>query len=196
MSVFWAFANSITTPEGAKKNYGVMVSGSKLGGILGALVGLIVLWSSGATYSFLSLSHTGAHQFILVISSILLFCVPFIIHLLMKTVPGHKMHGYEAVYRAEKQRKKEGKEGGGIFSGFKMLIKYPYVFSIFGLILFYEIINVVLNYQLLATGLLVSNNISEYTTFLFKFTLAVHIIGFFITLLGTRALLMRFGIRR
>lgn len=197
VSVFWAFANSITTPESAKKNYGIMVSGSKLGGTVGALIALFVfLYLNTVNSSFISLSDVATHQLILVISSAMLFVVPIMIYLLMKKVPGHKLHGYEAVYKAEKQRKKEGVEGGGILSGFKMLIKYPYVFGIFGLILFYEIINVVLGYQRISAGQSVSSGISGLSIFLYKIILVTHALGFLISLFGTRVLLTRIGIRR
>src|SRR5579871_2077945 len=43
VSVFWAFANSINTPDGAKKSYGLMVSGSKLGGMLTSGLAIILL---------------------------------------------------------------------------------------------------------------------------------------------------------
>ncbi len=38
VSVFWSFASSITSPEAAKNNYTLMVSGSKLGGMLSSLI--------------------------------------------------------------------------------------------------------------------------------------------------------------
>src|SRR5579872_2430725 len=43
VSVCWAFANSISTPEGARKNYGFMVSGSKLGGMFTAGLAWLLL---------------------------------------------------------------------------------------------------------------------------------------------------------
>ncbi|MDZ4151743.1 Npt1/Npt2 family nucleotide transporter [Methylicorpusculum sp.] len=39
VSVFWAFANSVNSPDSAKKTYGLMTSGSKLGGALSAGLG-------------------------------------------------------------------------------------------------------------------------------------------------------------
>ena len=38
VSVFWAFANSISDQDAAKKNYGLMVAGSKVGGLTAAVV--------------------------------------------------------------------------------------------------------------------------------------------------------------
>ena len=48
VSVFWAFANSITSPQGAKRNYPYMVAASKVGGILSAGLAWYLLAQSAA----------------------------------------------------------------------------------------------------------------------------------------------------
>ena len=54
VSVFWAFANSVTDPEEAKKNYGLMVSGSKLGGMVSAGFAWVILSHSNPLASYVS----------------------------------------------------------------------------------------------------------------------------------------------
>ena len=73
--------------------------------------------------------------------------VPLFIIMLMKKVPGRYLHGYEAVYKVEKERQKKGKSETGIWSGLTMLFNYPYVLGMFGIIFFYELVNTVLSYQ-------------------------------------------------
>src|SRR3990172_13075221 len=71
LSVFWAFINSVNSPQSAQKNYGLMVSGSKIGGMLSA---------GSAWYIFTSARFSSAglasdiinHQIILGVASCLL----------------------------------------------------------------------------------------------------------------------------
>jgi len=105
VSVFWAFANSITSPEGAKRDYALMISGSKIAGASVALGAWALLrWrDSFGNHVF---SNVVMHQFLLVGASLLLLCVPLIISLLIRMVPGRFLHGYEAVYQVEKDKAK------------------------------------------------------------------------------------------
>jgi len=192
VSVFWAFANSINDPESAKKNYGLMVSGSKLGGMLSAGLAWMILANIGP-FKTLAVTDTSKHQLLLGISSALLAVVPFVIFYLQRTVSGRYLHGYEAAYKVEKQRSKEGESSTGVLAGFKMLVKYPYVFGIFCIILFYEMIHTVLSFQRVTIARQGAESVAQVSSFLFKIVFVTHFIGFFISLIGTRYLLKRFG---
>ncbi len=113
VSVFWAFANSINNPESAKKNYGLMVSGSKLGGMLSAGLAWMILADLGP-FGHITINDTVKHQLLLGISSALLAVVPFVILYLQRKVSGRYLHGYEAAYQVEKQRSKEGEKSTGV----------------------------------------------------------------------------------
>ena len=143
VSVFWAFLNSVSSPETAK-NYGFLVSGSKLGGMLASASAWYFLGRVTATGQPFY-SDTANHQILILISSSLLLCVPIAILWMMKKVPGRFLHGYEAVYQVEKEKMKHGEAETGIFAGLKMLIKYPYVLGIFGMVFFYEVVTTVLS---------------------------------------------------
>ncbi|MGB8367562.1 MAG: Npt1/Npt2 family nucleotide transporter, partial [Candidatus Babeliales bacterium] len=130
VSVFWAFANSVTSPEGAKRSYGFIVSGSKLGGMLSAGIAWILFSRSSRALPGDFFSEIITHQVIMAVSSIMLLLVPVIIFFLVKKVPGRYLHGYEAVYQMEKKKKKEVQETG-VLAGLKLFIKYPYVLGIF-----------------------------------------------------------------
>ena len=111
VSVFWAFANSVSSPEGAKRNYPYMVAASKVGGMVSSGLGWYLLAgiAQEASCSFGSPSDVWVHQVILGISSLMLVCVPFIIYLLIRNVEGRYLHGYEAVYKVEKNKEKRGR---------------------------------------------------------------------------------------
>jgi len=194
LSIFWAFSNSISKPEGAKKHYGFMVSASKIGGMLTAGTAW-ALFSFASVPLFGRVSDVTKLRFILVLASLFLFAIPFVIKILIKLIPGRYLHGYEAVYKIEKKRGKEGKSETGIWAGLKMFFKYPYVLGIFAMIFFYEILNVILSYLRLAVAQKQSGSIAGTSAFLFKWVFVMHLIGFAISLFGTSSLLRKLGTR-
>src|SRR5690606_19681661 len=126
VSVFWSLANSVNSPDEAKRNYGFMVAGSKVGGIVTAIFSwYICSLSAKAVYPFLT--HVVAHQIILLVSSLFLVFVPIVAILFMRMVPGHLLHGYEAAYKVEKSKEEDvQKPKVSIFAGLEMFIRYPY----------------------------------------------------------------------
>jgi len=198
VSVFWAFTNSITSPTAAKNNYTIMIAGSKFGGMIMCALGIWLL-TPDVTTGQLIFSHVASHQILLGVASCMLLCVPFIINHMMKKVPGKYLHGYEAAYRAEKIRStRTGLMGTfeSLFSGLIMFVRYPYVLGMFGMIFFWEVVSVVVQYWRLAIGQSSTSTISEFTKFLFESVFFVHMAGFIIVLFGTRAVINFLGERK
>lgn len=206
VSVFWAFANSVTSPEEGKKNYGPMVAASKVGGALSAGFGWALFARSAQLQGVMS--GVALHQLVLGISSLMLVLVPVVIYVLVKKVPGRYLHGYEAAYVLEQQKqgdkqeveeKRGDKDKGtwreGVFAGLYMLVKYPYVFGIFGMVFFYEMVNTVISYLRLSIGQSQAEDISGLSAFLFKTIFVSHVVGVFISYFGTSTLLKRLGER-
>lgn len=194
LSVFWAFLNSVSSPKSAKQNYGILIAFSKVGGMLSAGLGWLFLYYSGILYAH-GWTETGMIQFLMLVSSASLLLVPATILLMMKKVSGAHLHGYEAAYKLEKKQSKKGKEKTGMWSGLKMLIKYPYTFGIFGFVLFYEIISSILSFQRLGMAQEAGCGIAGTSCFLLGLSFSVHCVGFFISLFGTRALASKLGER-
>jgi len=193
VSVFWALANSVNSPQEAKKNYGFMVAGSKFGGMVSAaLAWYIFNLSSQLVHPYLT--HVAAHQIILVISTLFLALVPIVALLFIRTVPGHLLHGYEAAYQLEKHKQRSASKPS-IFSGLEMFVKYPYVLGIFGMVFFYETISTVLGYLRLGAAEAGAESISDVSKVLFEIAFKAHFVGFIISLIGTQALLSRLGTR-
>lgn len=190
ISVFWAFANSVSSPEEAKRNYGFVVSGSKLGGMLTAGMAWYLFSMSGITHNAL-FTDIFIHQFFLVVSSLFLLCVPFVIKFLIKTVPGDNLHGYKAAYQQEISHKTTQKTD--MFAGLSMFIRYPYVLGIFGLVFFYETVSTVLSFLRLGVAQASAQCVSDVSSLLFEMAFKTHVIGFLISLFGTRALCQRLG---
>ena len=202
VSVFWAFSNSVYNPESAKKNYAFMVAGSKLGGILASGVGLFVL-SLTNYHGERLFSDSFNHQMLVGLSSTLIFVVTILIFVLIRVVPDKYLHGYEEAYQFEKKQKEKKEEQVNmlwsglisIWSGLKMFFKLPYLLGIFGMLFFYEVINTILSYLRLSLAERYSSDVSGLSQFLFWQFFLMHFFGFFISLLGTKTFLHRFGLR-
>lgn len=194
VSVFWAFVNSVSSPHNAKNRYGNITACSKIGGMLSA--GICWLWLGWKDVNGNGIvSDVMNHQLILLMAALFLLAIPMVILYLMYAVPGRFLHGYEAVYQAEKIKKETGKTDTGMFAGVKMLIKYPYVLGIFGMVFFYELLNVVLSYLRIGVAQANSKNVSDLSAAFFQMMFMTHFVGFIISFFGTRTLLKKLGER-
>jgi len=192
-AVFWSFANSINKPKDAKNYYSLFVSGSKIGGILG----------SGGL--FLMTSYFGDKNVIIIpkfmiIGSFFLFLAAISISLLMRYVPGYLMHGYEAAYQFEK--KKSTEKSTGIMQSLKesidgllLIIKNPYVFGIFYMILSYEIIIVIFDYLVALAASNKHSSVMGLASFFSLYYFLMNTVGLIIALLGTAPIQRFLGIR-
>ncbi len=195
VSVFWAFANSITKPQAAKNNYPVMIAGSKLGGIICATIGWSILISG-------SWSDTVNLQLLLGYSTIILGLVPFAIYYLVNKVPKSEMHGYEAGYQLRQEARKrhiveQRSAFQSMFSGFSLLFQYPYVMGIFGMTFFFEMVIQALKVEnIIFVKTVSANNLSLFASVLLWQAILVHVVAFVVVLFGTRAIITALGERR
>jgi ATP:ADP antiporter, AAA family len=137
------------------------------------------------------------HQVLLVISSLLLFVVPFVIIMMMRKIPGRYLHGYEAVYQIEKEKSKKGEAETGVLTGLKMLVQYPYVMGIFGMAFFYEVIATILSYLCIDQAEKnAAGSMSGTLEYLLVIAFWAHFVGIFISFFGTSALFNKLGTRR
>ena len=200
VSVFWAYLNSVSSPNEARNCYPIMVAGSKVGGIITALFAWYLLdhnkilnWCGHVNHDVVS------HQILMAIVSGMLLCVPVILFALLKYVPGHYLHGYEAVYQMEKQHQKEDAKQAATtsaFSGIKLLFESPYILGIFGLVFFYETLNVVLNFQRISILKDAATSMAGLTASMFWQRFQMHLWGMIISFFGVQFLLRRFEVRK
>ncbi len=197
VGVFWAFANSITNPKEAKNFYPMMVAGSKIGGIATALFAWYLLSNITILDSFgFSNPDVVSHQILMGLVSVMLLCVPLLLMFLMKVVPGQYLHGYEAVYQLEKKMSKTDKSETGVLPGIKLLLESPYVLGIFGLVFFYETLNVVLNFQRIVLLQSAAKTMAGFTASMFWQRFQMHGISMLLCFIGVQPLLRKFGVRR
>ena len=194
VSVFWAFANSVTAPETAKKGYTLMIAGSKLGGMLMAGLGWLMFMPS-SILGRLGWSSVTMIQILLVGSSLLLAISPLIIYVLLRKASKDSMDGYKAVHQYEQEQEAKGESETGVLSGLVMMMKHPYILGIFGMMFFYELVNVVLGIQrtvLLQAG---AKDSVEFVGEMFRQRFFMHFVGLIISFFGTRILVKRLGER-
>ena len=197
VGLFWSFVNSVTNPKAAKNTYGVMVAGSRIGGMASAGLAFLLLYSQ-SHWSFLSgASDARMHQILMVIAAVCVMLVPVAISTMMKKVSGQYLHGYEAVYKLEKKKAKtetKTKKRLGLLSGLSMFVKYPYMLGVFSLTLFFEAINTVLSYQRVLVVQSVTSSSGGMSSYFFSMAFMMHFAGFFIALFGA-GLMKRLGER-
>jgi ATP:ADP antiporter, AAA family len=189
VSTFWAFANSISTTEYAKKSYGRIVAFSRIGGIITPVISWLIIEKA-------SFAATKSIPFILITASLLLICAAMCISKIVKVIPGYMLHGYEAVYKTEKQKKESSNKKVGIFEGLKLMLVQPYVLGIFSLVYIYEAISVILDYQMqVQMSVATNNSVGGMSSFMFLYTASFQVMGLIFSLFGTSAMLKSVGVR-
>nr|MBP7854532.1 hypothetical protein [Candidatus Babeliales bacterium] len=203
VSVFWAYLNSVSSPTEAKNSYPLMVAGSKVGGILVSLFACYMLGHVDTLRWLGNVNHdVVAHQILLGIVSCMLLCIPVFLYFLLKYVPGKYLHGYEAVYRMEKRQEHEQESKTEVtpkvstLSGIKMLFSEPYMLGIFGLVFFYETLNVLLGFQRIGLLQKASSSIADLSAAMFWQRFEMHFWGMIFALFGVQFLLRKFEVRR
>ncbi len=192
-TTFWAFADSINNPKDARNYYGIIVAGSKIGGIV----------SAGALYTILRLSNVESQTLILPralgLGSFLLFAAGFTIYMLIKKVSQDYMHGYEMVYQLERQKQRASRTWfdklTSPIEGLTLIIKNSYVLGIFSLVIFYEVMVVIFDYWVALSADASSKGVGDMTAFYASYYFIFNFIGLGISILGTTPLLRITGIR-
>jgi len=192
-TVFWSFADSINKPKDAKNYYGIIVSGSKIGGILSAGGLYLAISFMNNTKDSVLLPHS------LLIGSFMLFGAAGSIYFLIKKVPGYYMHGYEAVYQLEKRKAKQKTSFvqtiKGALEGLIIILKNPYVLGIFAIIIFYEVMIVILDYRVALEADVSCHSVGSLTQFYALYYLLMNSVGLIVSFFGTTTLLRLLGIR-
>lgn len=182
ISLYWAFINDVTTPESAKKGYGLIIFGSQLGGFLFTLLGT-VLAADASQYT------TRAPLICLIAVCCLLMMAP-LTYVLHNWVNKDSLKSYQDRVNYEVK----SKEGVGFFEGLRVILTHPYVAGIFSLIFFHELISTVMDYQMKILAKVTYVDPGLVNKFFFDYALAVQAIACAFALVGTSFFQRRFGI--
>lgn len=188
LSLYWSFINDVTTPESAKKGYGLIIFGTQLGAFLFIILGNILSYNT---------SHYAERAALIALISVLTFlAMPIIVFIMTRIIEKKDLVGYEEEVIKEEDNEKIKKDSWvGFLDGLRLLITHPYVTGIFFLICFQELISTVMGFQM---SLLVNTAYQEpgaRNFFFFNFALAVQTIACLFGLFGTSFFQRKFGIR-
>ncbi len=82
-----------------------------------------------------------------------------------------------------------------LWEGLILLLRYPYVLGIFGMVYFYEVIATVLSYLRIGIAQADAHSIAQISASLLGMVFWVHMVGFFLSLFGTSTMMNRLGER-
>jgi AAA family ATP:ADP antiporter len=187
LSLYWSFINDVTTPESAKKGYGLIIFGTQLGAFLFIILGNIL--------SYDTTRYAERAPFIALISILTFLAMPVIVYIMTKTVEKNALTGYSDQIAQEEAEPLKKDSWVGFLDGLKLLVTHPYVTGIFFLICFQELISTLMGFQM---SLLVNATYTDpgaRNFFFFNFALAVQLIACLFGLFGTSFFQRRFGIR-
>lgn len=175
VALFWAYAQDITAPESAKRGFPLIAMLGQLGNIVGPL-----------TLDNIPKSvHLG---YLVVITGIMTALIGVVIYLFNHIVPAKQRQIYTA-------GNAKPHIDPGFFEGLKLLIKTPYLLSIFGIITIYE--TIVTTFDFLFKTSVTDNYVTaaERASVLFKYSYWVGIIAFLCVLLGINNIQRRLGMK-
>ena len=126
VALFWAIATDVTLPDAAKRGFPLMVFFAQIGNIGGPLM-----------VSYVTLSKVFATSAPLVfICGILVFAVGLLMKLFNAVIPQEDLVGYPAGNVTSTKSKEEA----GFLEGLRLLFTNKYLFGMFLIIAFYELI--------------------------------------------------------
>jgi len=131
VALFWSFVSDTTTPEVAKRRYFTLAIGGQLGGFIAPLLARQVtkFYGTGITL----LIPVGA-----------LFTLLGLLFHYMRTIAPHDPG---KSFADKRKTPLEGKPKTGFLEGARLLFTRPYLFGIFTIVAFYEIVVTILDYH-------------------------------------------------
>jgi len=166
ISFFWSFTISSTMSEAAKRTFPFIIALGQIGSITGSSL----LWLHVDMWVKYGIAVAG------------LFGVFFTIRHLIAVIPSEHM----------KSDKEDKKDKHGMFSGLKLLVTQPYFMGVLVVSTFYEIVSSIVDYQMKSQAKIAG---LDFEWFQGALGVSINLLTFVIALLGTSALMRRFGIR-
>ena len=174
VALFWSFAASINDTNSAKKGYALIICGAQFGSVVGPLLARMAS--------------------VIGITTLLLFVVcgiaivPFLVHYFVKNYSKFAPEGIED------NSSISSSISTGPIEGLRLLFSKPYLLGILGLIMLYEIIGTILDYQMkfLADG--VCPSVEALTELLGAYGFYANLLALIISLIGTSFIIRKFGL--
>ncbi len=188
VGTFWSFVSSVSTPSFASKGYSLIVACSRVGGMLTTFVSWIVL-ETMPTFSSSILAIT-------IIAAVFLAMAVYCVYLLKLWIPQSHLHGYEAAYKVDQKNERSQKKTG-VLEGLRIVLTEPYVFGIFWLVFSFEVINIIIDYQLhILMAVETNSHVVDMSKFMLFYTGTFQALGLLFAIFGTSQMIKRFGVQK
>lgn len=181
--LYWSYINDISTPDSAKKGYGLIIFGTQLGAFLFTAVGT---W-----FSLEEAEYATRAPRLLLACFLFIFVFGSVVYLFANSVSKKVREGYHG-----KHTKPEEKTSRiGFLEGLRILISQPYVAGIFGIIFFQDMVTVIMEFHMNWQIEHTFNTPGLRNSFCFKQALILQAIACLFGLFGTSYFHRTFGIR-
>jgi len=176
ISVFWSFMADIFSRTQAKRLFGFIAAGGTIGGILGPLIATV-------------LGKTVGNNGLMIISA-----AGFVVTAMLVRVLSREKAKLASVDAEAQQTSLDHKLSGGLFDGFLLLLRSPYLLLIAVFLLLMTWISTIVYFQL---GDLITKDFAspdERTRAYAVIELAVNSLAVVVQLFGTGRIIRRFGV--
>ena len=175
VALFWAYAQDITAPESAKRGFPLIAMLGQLGNIVGPL-------------TLDNLPKSVPLGYLVVITGIMTALIGVVIGLFTRVVPAAQRRIYTA-------GNDKPHIDPGFFEGLKLLLKTPYLLSIFGIITIYETIVTTFDFLFKTNVTETYLDAAARASVLFQYAYWVGIVAFLCVLLGINNIQRRLGMK-
>jgi ATP:ADP antiporter, AAA family len=172
--LFWSFMASVTKPESAKKGYGMIITFTQVGTIIGSII-------------VSQLSNKLGLPAIIFLGGVITLIVPFLIRLYLVKIPLEKAEN--------KQPQNTKKPKTGFLEGLKIIATRPYVIGILIVSTLYEVVAVILEFQMNMIAKDEFPTRELYAGFTGYYGAAINVLALIFALLGTSFFMRRFGLK-
>lgn len=173
VALFWAYTQDITSPDSAKRGFPLIAMLGQLGNIVGPL-------------SLDNLPKTLHLGYLVIITGILTFLAGFVIWLFVRIIPASQRKIYTT---GDKKAHTEP----GFFEGLKILVKTPYLLSIFFIITIFEVIVTTFDFLFKSHVAETYASSVERASMLFKYGYMVGVVAFLCVLFGINNIQRKLG---
>lgn len=184
LASFWAIASNITNPDSAKKGFSLVVAFGQIGGIILPII-------LGAVSHELPRSHDGIPVLLCCASTAALF---FMMRWFLKVTPPHLLRNdFDAT--AKNVHDIEARQGLGIFTGLNILRTSSYLWSILGVIGFFEVIGTMFDFRFDCAAQAALGKNAELTAFTLRYASFVNIVALMLLLVGANKIMRYINVK-
>jgi AAA family ATP:ADP antiporter len=165
--LFWSFTISSTKTNEAKRCFPFIITVAQLGPITGSSLLLIPNLPEWPIY---------------ICCIIAILTIAYVMHILVIKIPAHHL----VSDTPEKKHKPD------FFAGIRLLMTQPYLFGVFIVSTFYEIVKTIVDYQMTSQADIIGIN---FKWFMSLFGISVNTLSFFIALLSTSYIIKKYSLQ-